>query len=266
MNILITNDDGIHAMGIIALAQRLKIEHKVFVVAPEVERSGSSHSLTLSQPLVVKRVEYSEYDGIEAFSVGGTPADCVILGSRNLVEEKIDLVLSGINLGSNVGTNIAYSGTVNAALEGLICGYPSIALSQTVEHQASPAKFPAYFKTAADLTAKIIRELEVTSLKTHILNINFPAQDSNDIKGIKACEQGVNVYDTAYRKDMDPFGREIYWLLVEKNNETYNEENRTDVKWVREGYITVTPLTWNNSYDLAMKDVKCKIENLKLHF
>jgi 5'-nucleotidase len=265
MNILITNDDGIHAMGIIALARRLREEHNVCVVAPEVERSGCGHSITLKKPLYVTRNRRPEYDGIRAYSINGTPADCVMLGLSEIAGEKTDLVVSGINLGANIGTNVAYSGTVNAALEGCICGYPSIALSQAVERPARPEIFPVYFETAADIAAQIIGQLDLESLDDHILNINFPAA-VREARGVMVCEQGVNTYDTKFKRDADPMGREIFWIMAEKNEEYYNEKHKTDAKWTKEGYITVTPLTWNDTCHPAMRSVECKMEKMKLRF
>ncbi len=266
MNILITNDDGIHSAGIILLARRLSKAHNVFVVAPDTERSGAAHSITLMSPLAVKRVEYSEYEGITAYSVTGTPADCVLLGATSLLEEKMDLIISGINLGSNIGTNIAYSGTANAAMEGLILGYPSLALSQMVEGRENRQDFPAYFEAGADIVAQMLEGMDVSTLKEYLLNINFPAIQKRYIKGVKLCEQGINEYDTKYEKETDVFGRDLYKMRGYRNDTTYNEENLTDVYWVREGYITVTPLTWRNCASSCFGDAKCKIDNLKLQF
>ncbi len=266
MNILITNDDGIHSQGIILLARRLSKAHNVFVVAPDTERSGASHSITLMSPLAVKRVEYSEYAGITAYSVTGTPADCVLLGATSLLEQKMDLIISGINLGSNIGTNIAYSGTANAAMEGLILGYPSLAVSQMVEGKENREDFPSYFEAGADIIAQFIDGADICSMKDYLLNINFPAVQKRYIKGVKLCAQGINEYDTIYEKETDVFGRDLYKMRGVKNNTTYNEDNLTDVKWVREGYIAVTPLTWKNCAANYMEEAKCKIDNLKLQF
>lgn len=266
MNILITNDDGVYSQGIIFLARRLQGEHNVFVVAPDTERSGASHSITLMSPLAVKRVYCSEYEGITAYSVMGTPADCVLLGATSLLDEKMDLIISGINLGSNIGTNIAYSGTANAAMEGLILGYPSLAVSQMVEGKGKYEDFPPFFEAAADITAQLIAGIDISTLKDYLLNINFPFVQRRDIKGVKLCAQGINEYDTIYEKETDAFGRDLYKMRGVKNNTTYNEENLTDVKWVRDGYMTVTPLTWKNCAADYMEEAKCKIDNLKLHF
>lgn len=265
MNILLTNDDGVYAQGIIALAKFLKIDHRVFVVAPDVERSGCSHSITLERPLSAKRATILEYDGVEAYAINGTPADCVKIGLDVLVKEEIDLVVSGINFGANLGTDIAYSGTVNAALEGCICGVPSIAVSQRLSFPIDHAERPVLLEISAQLTAQMIGDMDFSRLDGYIYNINFPALPKERIKGIRVCEQGISWYDSVYKKQNDPFGREHYWIFAEKNRGTYNDEHETDVKWSEDGFVTVTPLAWNDTCQAAMEQTKCNIENIKLH-
>ncbi|HBU11661.1 MAG TPA: 5'/3'-nucleotidase SurE [Clostridiales bacterium] len=267
MHIVLTNDDGIHAYGIMALAKRLKNEHTVTVVAPDSERSACSHSITLGKPLSVRNVHRDEYDGICAYSVNGTPADCVKLATSALIEKKIDLILSGVNLGSNLGTDIAYSGTVNAALEGTICGVPSIALSQRIDGPGvAEAELRRLFDQSADITAALIGQIDMRQLKDCIYNINFPAVERSGIRGIKLCSQGISAYDSVFQKQDDPFGREFYWICAVPNDVGYNEEHETDVYWAHKGYITITPLAWNDTYHAAFPDEKCKSEDVKLRF
>ncbi|MDL2237778.1 5'/3'-nucleotidase SurE [Christensenellaceae bacterium OttesenSCG-928-K19] len=266
MNIVLTNDDGIHALGIMTLAKRLSREHNVVVVAPESERSACSHSITLGQPLSVKEVHVSDYDGIEAYSVNGTPADCVKLATSALLEDKIDLVLSGINLGANLGTDIAYSGTVNAALEGAICGYPAVALSQRIDSPAAASSLREMFEQSAELTAQMIGQIDYTLLEDCIYNINFPAVEKEEIKGVKVCGQGISSYNSEFQKQNDPFGREFYWLCAVDNNSGYNEKNQTDVWWSKQNYITLTPLAWNDTCLPVLERAKCKSEDIKLRF
>lgn len=264
MNILITNDDGISAPGIIALAGAVaKAGHRVTMVAPDREKSACSHSFTIDVPLMAK--EAAGYFGATAFAVTGTPADCVKIGLLQLADQPIDLVLSGINMGANVGADIVYSGTVGAAMEANMLGVPSIAFSQMM-FKRGKADFAERLEAASVLAAQLIERFDLSELKDYIYNVNFPDADKDGIKGIKCCEQGVNAYDTLYEKRVDPFGRNYYWLCGERIAQEYNNIHKTDVKWLDEGYITLTPLKWNRTDEKALSLAKCKIEDIKLHF
>lgn len=264
MNILITNDDGIHAQGIIALANAVaKKGHNVTVVAPDREKSACSHSFTIDVPLTAK--ETAGYPCACAYAVSGTPADCVKIGMMQLIKDKIDLVLSGINMGANVGADIAYSGTVGAALEANMMGIPAIAFSQALEKR-SETDHTEQLAAAAELAAQFVERLDFQEQTDFIYNINFPDTKKDMIKGIKCCPQGVNAYETAYEKRVDPFGRNYYWLCGQRIEHEHNEAFKTDVKWVGEGYITITPLKWNQTDEKTMESIKCKMEDVKLHF
>ena len=263
MNILITNDDGIHAQGIRALAKAMAdTGHHVTVIAPDREKSACAHALTMDMPLPVK-----EMDGLgtPAYAVSGTPADCVKIGLAHLLEERVDLVLSGINIGANLGSDIVYSGTVNAALEANMLGIPAIAFSQAL-HRKPDEDGSAYFKSAAELSAQLVQAFEIKNLENYIYNVNFPAVPRTGVKGLKFCEQGISAYDDAYDKRIDPFGREYFWISGHMIEDEYNEAHETDVKRNREGYITVTPLKWNQTAGVEAFSAKCKIEQIKLHF
>lgn len=263
MRILITNDDGVYAPGIIALANAFSEKHAVTVVAPDQERSACSRSMTIDKPLNMKRVEISEYRNCEVYRTTGTPTDCVKLGTYEIMKHDVDLVLSGINLGSNLGTDIAYSGTVNAAMEGCMLGYPSIALSQKLTG-ASPDTHELYRKTAS-CALEMIEQLELGILRDYIYNINFPACIEEKIAGIKPCPHGLCNYGDDYEKRTDPFGRTYYWPSGRMMECAYNTENETDIYWIERGFITVTPLTWNMTACDRIGDTKCRMDKLKLH-
>ncbi|MEG1393352.1 MAG: 5'/3'-nucleotidase SurE [Christensenellaceae bacterium] len=262
MRILITNDDGIFARGIIELAKCLKKEHDVTVVAPDRERSASSHSLTMDLPLTVKKIDIAEYNGIEAYKVTGTPVDCVKIGLSNIMKEPVDLVLSGINHGGNIGTDIAYSGTVNAALDACMVGIPAIALSQIMSKHSEDLE--ELFRNTSEIFAELLKQIDLSELKEYIYNINFPETEA--IKGLKVCAQGISKYDETFEKRIDPMGRGYYWISGELTKSVYNEENLTDAKYIHEGYITVSPLKWNITENIQLKNTKCKFEKMKLHF
>jgi len=266
MNILVINDDGINATGISALVKTIKNEHNVVVVAPEVEQSGCGHSITIGQSLKLTRSENPVYDGVEAYSLNGKPADCVKVAVDGL-GHKYDLVLSGINRGENAGLDLLYSGTINSAMEGCISGLPSIALSQHIGFgRERGAEYLDLFESSAKIAAQIIKQIDVTTFIDHICSINFPDVKGNDIKGMRVCEQGIRNYEIEFDKTKDIEDREFRWNVWDKFDTDYNYDNDTDWKWLMEGYITVTPLTWNRTDRKSMPNFRCKINNLKLHF
>lgn len=260
MNIFISNDDGIYAPGLLALVERLKSEHKLFVVAPDAEQSGCSHSISLEKTLIAEKAEHVVYEGVYAYALNGRPADCVKVGLQGMVPEKIDLVLTGINLGANVGTDIMYSGTANAAREACVGGFPAISLSQVVDFDEE--SFQMHFAAAADMVAEMIADLDIDSLQGYFLNINFPKTQRSNIQGIRVCEQGVCTYSIAYHDTEKGY----FWDYIQRMETTFNEEHDTDVKWIANNYVTVTPLTWNNTAKEVLEETKCKIKDLKLHF
>jgi 5'-nucleotidase len=233
MNILVTNDDGIDSPGILALVSALRDIATVIVVAPDRQQSAVGHALTVSTPLRVTRfTRNNEFFGL---AVDGTPADCVKLAFSHLIEDKIDMVVSGINHGYNTAINVLYSGTVSAATEGLLLGVPSIAVSLGSFRWDENC-------TVAAQTAKYIasryHELEVPS--GTLLNVNVPALPEHQIKGIKITQQGHGEWIDKYEKRLDPMGREYYWIRGEYRNLDGNPHS--DDVAVSEGYIAVTPV------------------------
>src|SRR5688572_2807310 len=237
MRILLTNDDGISADGLVCLEKELRSLGEIFTVAPERQQSVVSHSLTLYRPLMVRRAVHPY---ATAWAVDGTPADCVKLGLVELLDAPPDVVVSGINFGLNCGNNILYSGTLAGALEGALYGYPSFAIS------LEASRDPQW-----SMTARIARRLIEKILPRHksgAFNINVPARDATAIKGTLVTRQeGVPWQDSFDRRE-DPRGRTYYWLkgTPERNYKkrplTENGHTYTDAHAVREGYVSVTPL------------------------
>ncbi|MEA4852648.1 MAG: 5'/3'-nucleotidase SurE [Christensenella sp.] len=265
MKILITNDDGVYAEGIVALANAMATSHEVVVVAPDRERSACARSLTVDIPLKTKKLHISAYHGCEVYSTTGTPTDCVKFGAQELLKGQVDLVLSGINIGSNLGTDIAYSGTVSAALEAETLGYPAIAFSQVL-HYAKEEERHAYFLTGAQMAAEFVDKISLSDFKEYVYNVNFPPVPKDQIEGIKVCPQGICNYDEKYEKRVDPFGREYYWSCGKMNHSDYNDIHKTDIYWIRRNYVTITPVHWDTTAQNALQDVGCRIDHMKLHF
>jgi 5'-nucleotidase len=227
--ILLSYDDGIHSFAFNALESALAGIARLTIVAPDREMSASSQSLTLNQPLRYHQVAPNRY------AVQGTPADCVILASIKILEEKPDLVISGINRGLNIGDDIAYSGTVAGALEAALQGLPGIAVS------AYPRPEPD-FENAARVAAIIARKVLKDGLPPDvILNVNFPEQWNGEVR---VTRQGRRAGKTVLVENLDPRGREYFWLHEElhKPNELAAGERLTDYAAVKSGYVSVSPL------------------------
>ncbi len=234
MNILITNDDGIWAEGISVLKEYLeKAGHDVLVCAPDVERSATGHAITIRKPIWVKDI--IKNGTLFGYATTGTPADCVKLGLRQLSTRKIDLVVSGINRGANLGTDIQYSGTVSGALEAAILGYPAIAISS--QNQETP-----HYETAAEFLCKFIREFDMSVVPDYgAININVPSIEYSDLKGYRITKQSTRRFNDFYEHRKDPYGNSYYWLMG-----SYLEEELTDdsdIYAVLNGFASVTPLT-----------------------
>ena len=234
MNILVANDDGIRARGIQELVRALSQKAKVFVCAPEGQRSASGHGITVSQPIAVEEVEF---DGAEmAFSISGTPADCVKLGMQLMKDRgvDIDLVYSGINLGGNLGTATIYSGTVSAAVAGNLWGVPAVAVSVN-DHMAQ------HFGFACELALRALEGADRISPDT-VLNINTPDLPEDQIKGVKLTSLGRREYMNEFRNpETGDDGRALYSYGGEPVH--YDGLPDTiDVVAMQNGYATVTPL------------------------
>lgn len=229
--ILITNDDGIHSPGLIALYTAMKEHGDVYIVAPDRERSAVSHSLTLHRPLKAEKLREGVY------SIDGTPTDCVILAVNKLLPEKPALVASGINKGGNLGGDITYSGTVSGAFEGTLLGIPSFAISLVTGEEAQPL----HFETASSFAIKIGRFILEKSLPLDtLLNINVPNVDKSKIQGVRFTHQGKMAYSNSIKEIHDPRGKRHYWIGGSQLHGEHSED--TDIQAVRDSYISITPI------------------------
>lgn len=235
MRILLTNDDGIYAAGIETLNKTLADIGEVVVVAPEAERSGASHSITWAHPLRVRKVYVeNEFFG---YAVSGSPADCVKMAAMEIMPELPELVVSGINLGANVGIHVLYSGTVAASIEGSILGIPSVAVSIDVSGYTD-------LEYAGIIARDVIRQVIRHSLpRCTLINVNIPSVRREEIKGIRLTRQYTYGFEESVDRRKDPGGRTYYWLVG--GSEITVEEEGTDVQALREGYISITPLRYD---------------------
>ncbi len=228
LRILVSNDDGVMARGIAALADELSDVGEVSVVAPDRNRSAASNSLTLSQPLRVNTLDNGYV------SVEGTPTDCVHLAVTGFLKPEPDIVVSGVNDGANLGDDILYSGTVAAAMEGRFLGLPAIAVS-LVGHNV------VHYKTAAIVARDLVLLLRENPLpKQSILNVNVPDLPYNKIMGIEVTRLGKRHCAEPIVKELDPRGRDIYWVGPPGPEEDAGEG--TDFYAIKRGYVSVTPL------------------------
>jgi 5'-nucleotidase len=229
INILVSNDDGVGAAGIIALSRALSEFAQVLTVAPDRNCSGASNSLTLTNPLRINNLENG------CISVNGTPTDCVHLAIRQLCKTEPDIVVSGINAGANMGDDTLYSGTVAAAMEGRFLGLPAIAVSLV-------GKSLIHYDTAAVFAAKIVKGLLAHPInRDQILNVNVPDLPLAQIKGIKVTRLGARHRAEGMIKTQDPAGKDIYWLGPVGSEQDAGEG--TDFNAVAAGYVSITPLT-----------------------
>jgi 5'-nucleotidase len=230
MRVLVSNDDGVDAPGILVLARHLAAVGEVVVVAPDRDRSGASNSLTLDQPIRVKRLEENRY------RVAGTPTDCVHLALSGLLEVEPDIVVSGINSAANLGDDVIYSGTVSAAMEGRFLGLPAIAVSLvTVDHKG------VHYDSAALAVMQLMRKLLVDPLPADtILNVNVPDLPWSEIRGFSVARLGRRHRAAGCIKQDDPRGRPMYW--IGPPGEAEDDGPGTDFLAVREGYVSITPI------------------------
>lgn len=232
MRILVTNDDGIDSEGLTALEEIAReLSSDVWVVAPQTEQSATGHSLTLHEPIRLRQ------DGERRYAVRGTPTDCVLMAVLQIMPEKPDLVLSGVNRGMNVAEDVTYSGTVAAAMEGALLGIPSVALSMDYR-QRDVFVWQTPRTHAPDILRKL---LESGWPDGNFININFPACEPDAIAGVKICPQGRRKIGEKLEKRQDPKGRDYYWIGG-PCDEPYDDHPGADYMQVKKGFITVTPL------------------------
>ncbi|MEO6579813.1 MAG: 5'/3'-nucleotidase SurE [Sphingomicrobium sp.] len=247
MRILITNDDGIDSRGIALLEQvAAGLSDDIWVVAPSEEQSGTGHSLTLTQPVRLRK------HGAQRYSVSGTPTDAVMMALAHLMKETPpDLILSGINRGANLAEDVTYSGTVSAAMEGALAGVPSIALSQAYAKQGLGASVP--FGSAEAWASRVLAELtSVTMERGTLINVNFPAIAPEAVKGIRVCRQGFRDYGRLRIIERnDPRGFPYFWFGLAPTVETPG--HITDLESIADGYVTVTPLHLDLTHDASIE-------------
>ncbi|TEB06912.1 5'-nucleotidase SurE [Pelotomaculum schinkii] len=251
MRILISNDDGIEAEGINQLRVFLQEDHELFVVAPDRERSATGHKITMDRPLRVKERIYPG-SKTKGWAVDGTPADCVKLGLEALLPAPPDLVISGINFGPNLGTDVLYSGTVSAAIEGIINGVPALAVSLASYEYHDFSEAGKFIK---ELVAKLGRDIAKNSL----LNINIPPCRP---RGIKVTKLGQRRYINIFDKRIDPRGKVYFWMGGEPFDLDEKDPD-TDVWVVREGYTSITPLHFDFTDHGFISNLKTMIKKLE---
>jgi 5'-nucleotidase len=249
LRILLTNDDGVHAEGLASLERIARtISDDVWIVAPEYDQSGFAHSLSISEPLRLRKV------GEKHFALKGTPTDCVIMGVRKIMPEPPDLILSGVNSGANLADDVTYSGTVAGAMEGAMLGIRSIALSQAYWHDAEERIVP-YETTEAHAPA-LMRKLIDTKLPPGVLlNVNFPNCKPEEVEGTEVTAQGRLVHGMWIDERRDGRGLPYFWLRF--GREPAELVDGTDLHAVRNRRISITPL----QLDLTAHKVRAELEH-----
>ena len=251
MKILVVNDDGIKSKGLYTLYKSLSFIAQVTVVAPEKERSATAHAITLEHPIRVR--DYYFEDGFKAYAVSGTPADCTKIAINTILDEKPDLVVSGINQGANLGISVIYSGTVSAATEGCILGIPSFAVSLTSFEDQD-------FSYAGSFAKKVAQLVYQDGLPDGVLlNINIPSVPQDQIKGVKITNQSRTRFMEYFDKRIDPQERVYYWLsgeLVKMSDDESLDSYATD-----KNYVSITPLQVDRTAKEYIQHLK-KLENI----
>ena len=245
-NILITNDDGIHAPGIYALWEAMSQIGNPTVVAPNTEKSAVGHAITISDPIRIQ--EITRHGGFEGYSVNGTPADCVKVAIHSILDEKPDLVVSGINMGANIGTNILYSGTVSAANLGTMLGIPSIAFSLDALRKGD-------FSASKHITQNISTIVIEKGLPTGtLLNVNIPNCNSSDMQGYKVTEQGTEFWEDWLESREDPRGRKYFWMTGNRLNA--DDSMDLDGYAIANNYVSLTPIHYKLTNESFIPELK----------
>ena len=249
--ILITNDDGYNSKGIKALINAVKNLGKILIVAPDSPQSGMGHAISVNKPIRCYKTNF--FDSVEAYCCTGTPVDCIKMGLYLLKDKKPDLILSGINHGSNVSTNILYSGTMSAAVEGALSGIPSVGYSLT--DYSDDADFQYSEKIVQIISKKVIKE---GLKKGTCLNVNIPNIKENQIKGIKVCRQGRAFWDDTFDHRKDPLGKDYYWLTGSFSSK--EQAIDTDINYLENNYVTIVP----TQFDMTCHDSVDELKTSKL--
>jgi 5'-nucleotidase len=249
MRILVTNDDGIRAPGVQALAQKMSELGEVALIAPLEEKSAIGHGITIRDPICVHKMKI---DGVsQAWGVNGTPADCVKLGLTELFVGKCDLIVSGINNGPNLGTDVLYSGTVSAAIEGVILGVPSMAISLASWDYED-------YSVSADIVYTLIEHIFKNKFKLPagtLLNVNIPPVKKEDIIGYKVTMLGAREYENRFEKRFDPRGNPYYWA-VGKLLPFKEKDPDFDVVAVEKNYVSLTPIQFDLTNYKIIQEIK----------
>jgi 5'-nucleotidase len=258
MHILVTNDDGIHASGLLALAAAMRPLGQVSVLAPDRNWSASGHVKTMHRPLRVWETDLP--DGTAGLTTDGAPSDCVALAMLGLIERKIDLVVSGINPNANLGHDVTYSGTVTAAMEAAISGVPGIAFSlQKADH----ARGSLDYGPAAEIAALLVGQLSERAFPAGILlNVNVPGLPLEELRGVAITRQGQRVYRDALVRREDPRLRPYYW--IGGDSPTGVSEPGTDFWALSEGFVSVTPLQLDLTAHEHLNPVSGWLEGLEI--
>jgi len=244
--VLLSNDDGINAPGLKSLERVMtRLAREVWVVAPETEQSAASHSLTLRQPLRIREVS------ARRFAVNGTPTDSVLLGISQAMKDSLpDLIISGINRGGNLGEDVSYSGTVAAALEGTLLGFPAIALSQVTADQ-----HPAKWSSAEHWLEKVLAGLVgLTFPENVMMNVNFPDVAAGAVTGIEVTRQGKRKIGGDLTPGVDPRGDTYFWVGPQRNEDRYRKG--TDLEATSRGAVSITPLSVDMTHSGMLKKLK----------
>ena len=245
MRILVSNDDGVRAPGILAMARAMRPVAEVMVVAPETAQSAAAHGVTLTAPLSVNRVHL---DGdFEAYSVDGRPADCVKLAIRELMQPPPDLVISGLNDGANTGINVLYSGTVAAAAEGAFFGIPAVAVSLFHSERMD-------FEAAAHLARALIEQLLADGLHGgSLININIPPLEGGAPKGVRVVPQSMLPWEDYFERVPGPDDHQAYWLKGDYLN--LEPDADSDLHALVNGYVSITPLQFDLTHGAHLEEL-----------
>lgn len=248
MRILITNDDGIHAPGLAVMERVARtLSDDIWIVAPETDQSGLAHSLTLNDPLRLRKIDERR------FALRGTPTDCIIMGVTHLMDQRPDLILSGVNAGQNIADDITYSGTVAGAMEGTLLGVRSIAVSQaySFENGARHIPWEVTERHAPDLLKKLV---QAEMAEGTFINVNFPNCEADEVDGVAVTEQGKLLHGLYMEERNDGRGFPYFWLRFGRDK--HPTEPSTDIGALRANKISVTPL----KLDLTAREMNHALE------